>query len=97
MTAPETFAEMFAARDVSHREQLAALAGQLNPAVVGDVVTIDGRLSAVADRCPHERTAFYCLPCHQPLANVFQLTCHLENAGRHVIARDCRHHGLEQL
>jgi hypothetical protein len=97
MTTPETFAEMFAARDASHREQLHAIGERLESAVVGDVVTIDGRVSVTAERCEHARTAFYCLPCHQPLANVFQLTCHLESAGRHVIARDCRHHGLEEL
>ena len=72
---------------------------QVLPAIVGDVVTIEGRIHVARARCDElaPSPAFYCLPCHQLLANVAQLEFHLEDGHPHLIARHCRFHGLEAL
>lgn len=64
-------------------------------AVVGDVLTVDGKFHAVRDRCDEDRVSFYCLPCKQLLANLLQLSFHLEDGNPHCIARSCPYHGLE--
>lgn len=73
---------------------------QILPAIVGDIVTIDGRVHVTRDRCAELADvagAYYCLPCHQLLANAIQLEFHLEDGHPHLIARHCRFHGLEAL
>jgi hypothetical protein len=69
----------------------------ISPAIVGDVVTIDGRIHVAREKCDETGSAFYCLPCHQLLANLYQLELHLEDGQPHCIARNCRYHGLESL
>lgn len=70
------------------------------PAVEGDLVTIDGAAVSVARWCECSSAPFYCLSCHQPLANFCQAELHvLEDAreSQHVIARNCTVHGLSAL
>lgn len=73
----------------------------IESAVVGDRATIPGaRAQFIRSRC--EGTAsdqLACLSCRQPLANLTQLTWHLEAHPEqtHVIARRCLEHGWETL
>ena len=80
---------------------LAMMLDQILPAIVGDVVTIDGAVHVARERCLELDSpgngAFYCLPCHELLANLAQLEFHLEDGHPHLIARHCRFHGLEAL
>lgn len=70
----------------------------VSPAVVGDVLVIEGQLHAVRDRCDDADTrGFYCTPCKQALANLLQLQFHVDDGRPHCVARICRFHGLESL
>lgn len=70
----------------------------VSPAVCGDVLTIEGRLHVVREHCDAvDGPAFYCLSCKQALANLIQLSFHVDDGHGHCVARNCRYHGLESL
>jgi RNase P subunit RPR2 len=60
----------------------------------GELATIEGARVYLYARCEAPAARWYCVLCHQPLANRGQLEMHLE-AGQHWIVVDCRRHGYE--
>lgn len=72
---------------------------ELTGAAPGETITvaaIDNRPEAwfCLSRCDYASVGYHCVSCKQALANVGQLTLHVETGGRHHVAVWCPKHRL---